>query len=111
MVAPDIEVQTSRAIEELSTSMHIVGPIPTEHHLNYIIIGLADTHDQIHNLGWCILSFLGSIISTDLQIDSAIGFGNQAKENLIGILQKRLGYGVDLTNDQKQKTAILFYRN
>jgi len=99
----DFEAQTVRAIEELSASIGIVGPIPTEHHINYLIVGLADTPEQIQNLGWCLLGFIGSIISTDLSIDSAIGYGDQARENLIGILRKRLGFGTNLTDEQKQK--------
>jgi len=98
----DIEEEVSRALDKLAASVQITGPIRTDNHTNYIVRGLSDSPEQTTNLCWCLLGFIGGIYETDLSIDSAIGEGAKASDNLIKILEKRLRVNETLTKRQKK---------
>lgn len=98
-----IDTKVSRALDSLAASVQILGPIPAGKHTNYVVTGLADTAEQRIELSWCILGFMGGIFEVDLSIDSAIGEGAQACENLMEILKKRLSVGKILTDEQKER--------
>lgn len=98
-----IEEEVSRALGELADSVKIVGPVSVDSHINYVVTGLVDTCEQKTNLCWCILSFVGGIIESDLSIDSAIGEGSIAADNLTRALEQRLGVGSTLTLTQKER--------
>jgi hypothetical protein len=102
-VETNFEDQVSKAINELAVSVQIRGPFRTENHTNYIVTGLADTGDQLSNLCWCLLGFVGRIYEFDLTIDSVIGEGVTARENLLRALEKRLRVNRILTEEQKAK--------
>lgn len=98
-----IEQEVSRALDELADSVNIIGPVPVARHTNYVVTGLADTCEQKSNLCWCILGFIGGIIESDMRIDSAIGTGHIATDNLKRSLEKRLDVGKCLTPSQKER--------
>jgi hypothetical protein len=98
-----IETKVSCALDNLTVSIQVLGPISTGKHITYVIIGLADTTEEIIDLCCCILGFLGGIIEVDLSIDSAIGEGMQASDNLMKVLRHRLHVGEVLTDEQKKK--------
>jgi len=99
----NLEHEVSRALDALASSVEIVGPITTDNHTNYVVTGLADTQEQQINLCWCILGFVGSIMRADFAIDSAIGEGATARDNLMTALGKRLDVNKDLTLRQKER--------
>jgi hypothetical protein len=98
-----IEAKISCAVDNLAASVKVLGPFPTGKHTTYVVTGLADTTDQRTDLCWCVLGFLGGILEVDLSIDSAIGEGAQACDNLMKVLKHRLSLGETLTDEQKQK--------
>lgn len=98
-----IEIEVSRALGELADSVSVIGPVSVDSHINYVVTGLADTQHQRTNLSWCILGFIGNIIEADMAIDSAIGEGKVATDNLQRALKKRLGVGNPLELPQKER--------
>lgn len=98
-----IDEEVFRALDELADSVKIIGPVSVDRHINYVVTGLVDTCEQKTSLCWCILSFIGGIIESDLSIDSAIGEGSIATDNLIRALEKRLEVGTPLTLTQKER--------
>jgi len=98
-----IDEEVLRALNELAASIRIIGPVSVVNHINYVVTGLADTCEQKTNLCWCILSFVGGIVESDLSIDSAIGEGSTATDNLMRALEKRFGVGATLTLAQKER--------
>ncbi|MBT3322442.1 MAG: hypothetical protein HN392_09175 [Anaerolineae bacterium] len=98
-----IEIEVSRALDELADSVRVIGPVTVANHTNYVVTGLVDTHEQKRNLCWCILGFIGNIIEADMSIDSAIGNGKVATDNLQRALEKRLGVGDSLSLRQKER--------
>ncbi|RLI53109.1 MAG: hypothetical protein DRP09_16505 [Candidatus Thorarchaeota archaeon] len=99
----DFEQEISSALIKLAASVQVTGPICTASHRSYIVTGLADTDEQMTNLCLCLLGFIGGIFEVDLSIDSAIGTGAQASDNLIKILKKRLSIDQTLTARQKER--------
>jgi len=95
------DIQVDQALEELTASVQVHGPIHTDNHVTYVVKGLADTENQMINLCWCILGFLAKAIQVDFTIDSAIGEGELARENLLQALRKRLRIYEPLTDKQK----------
>lgn len=98
-----IEDKVSCALDELAGSVRVIGPVSVTNHINYVVTGLVDTCEQKISLCWCILSFIGGIIESDMSIDSAIGEGSTATDNLTRILEKRLDVGKPLTCAQKER--------
>ena len=99
----DIEEVADNAIDQLAGSMKVDGPTATSSHVCYVVHGISETPEQIENLCWCLLGFLGRIFEIDLSIDSAIGQGAQAEANLLGALKKRLHVDKELSEEQKQR--------
>lgn len=99
----DLEDEVNRALDELAVSVNVLGPNSVASHTNHIVSGLAETPEQIKNLCWCLLGFIGDIFNTDLQIDVAIGYGAQATSNLINTLQNRFSISKVLSDEQKER--------
>lgn len=99
----DLEIEVDHALNELAISAQVHGPVVTERHTNYFINGIVDTPEQFQNLCWCLLGFFGSALQIDFRIDSAIGTGDQATNNLIQVLQKRLYISRIITKAQKER--------
>ena len=97
-----LEEVVSRALDELTSSVVINGPHSVENHTNYEIVGLAETPEQIDNLCWSLLGFVGDVFTIDFNLDNAIGYADQAVKNLLEILKYSLGYSKTLTNQQKE---------
>ncbi|WP_420630226.1 hypothetical protein [Candidatus Leptofilum sp.] len=98
-----IDEEVSRALNELAQSTNVIGPVVVDNHINYVIRGLADTVEQFTNLSWCLLGFVGRIFETDMSIDSAIGEGTTATNNLLNTLENRLKTNQELTLAQKER--------
>jgi hypothetical protein len=99
----DIEEAADKAIDALAPSLEVDGPIVTSSHVCYIIHGISETPEQIENLCWCLLGFVGRIFEMDMRIDSAIGVAEQAEANLLGALKKRLDVDKELSEEQKER--------
>ena len=97
----EFDPRVSKALDGLTASARVIGPVHTDNHTTYVVKGLADTDEQITDLCWCILGFLGGAFQRDLSIDSAIGHGEHARANLSQILKKRVRVGEALTDKQK----------
>lgn len=97
----NFDIQVDQALAGLMTSVQVHGPIHTDNHVTYVVKGLVDTEDQMINLCLCILGFLAKAIQIDFTIDSAIGEGELARENLLQALRKRLRIHETLTEKQK----------
>ena len=97
----EFDPEVANALDRLTASARVIGPIHTDTHTTYVLKGLADTDEQITDLCWCILGFLAGAFLRDLSIDSAIGHGEQARANLSQILKKRVRVGEALTDKQK----------
>lgn len=95
------DLQVDNALAQLAGSVRIHGPIHTDNHVTYVVRGLADTNNQMRNLCWCILGSIAEAIRMDFTIDSAIGEGETARENLHQALIKRLSAGKKVTEKQK----------
>lgn len=102
MIPMSIEERMETAIAELAQTIEVSGPHGTETHTCYVVRGLSETPGQMESLCWCLLGFVGQVFEMDLRIDSVIGAGSQAQENLMDALRKRLDVGKDLTYDQKK---------
>jgi hypothetical protein len=70
-----LDAQVKQSIETLSTSISIKGPFETGHHINFIVSGLCDNDEQLEQLCWILLSFIGEICTKDLEIISVIDAG------------------------------------
>ncbi len=92
-----IDEEVSRALDELAQSVNVIGPVAVDNHINYVIRGLADTIEQFTYLSWCLLGFIGGIFETDMSIDSAIGEGTTATNNLLNTLENRLKTDLELS--------------
>jgi hypothetical protein len=90
------------AYKYLSSTIVIDGPIFVGTHTNYLIHGITDDESQIENLCWCILGFFDTMEEIDMRIESSIGVGVVAKENLYRILCKRLKVDDNLSENQKK---------
>lgn len=101
MTLNQIDTIVSDALGSLADTVEIQGPVTTDLYTGYVVSGIADTAMQRDNLCWCVLGFLGGIFEIDLTIDSAIGQGAQAADNLSIILCRRLRVGQSLTPRQK----------
>lgn len=97
-----LEQEIHRALDELAESVRVIGPVKVERHVNYVVTGLADTCEQKTNLCWGILAFIGGVIELDFTLDSIIGEGSIAVENLKNALKKRLEIGKPLSLSQKK---------
>lgn len=98
-----IEEHVEKAIEELAQTVEVSGPHVTDTHTCYIVRGLSETPEQMENLAWCLLGFVGQLFEADLRIDSVIGVGTQAQKNLMDALKKRLDVDKELTLTQKER--------
>ncbi len=97
------EDEVNLSLEKLANSVQVQGPIRTANHITYVVTGLADNDDQLTSLCWCILGFLIRAISIDFAIDSSIGEGERAAQNILQSLRKRLKIEEDLTDEQKSR--------
>jgi hypothetical protein len=95
-----IEKIVEEAYDQLSSTISVDGPIFVGTHFNFIVHGITDDETQIRNLCWCILGFLDTMEEIDMRIESSIGVGAKAKENLYRILCKRLNVDKPLIDEQ-----------
>lgn len=89
------------AYNNLAKSIQVVGPIRVDTHSTYLVSGIADNNNQLRCLCWCILGFLDTMDEIDMQLESTIGQGKTARDNLYKILCKRLGVDQSLSVEQK----------
>jgi hypothetical protein len=97
-----IEKTVDDSYAYLCETIRVIGPIDVGSHKNFIVTGIADDNKQLYSLCWCILGFLDYVDEIEMKIESVIGDGTKARDNLCRILNKRFGVEKKLTESQKR---------